>query len=445
MDISFSVKCCLCNKQLSSVQEFQSHGIEDSPQSLLNSPTLLSSSSTSFYDSYAQPIKVKPENREIDEPKVEFGSNTIDADIVEDDSACFLAQTLSIPNSLPSQIRCLNPTRGGQRFQVVNGEKCVIVCKYTHLPIMKVFNLLEDNLVFECPKLEKGSTSKCDQCGEKCTTRIGIKATGLPQTTDSFSYFCCFGHLIAYVSNISVKNWREKIQSKEKLFKGLETLNPDSSPTTTTTTTTTSNSSVREETNEEDASEQDSNIKLFIGLNKNDFNDLFLKIKERSHSKITRKDDQQRKKSSAIYNDYYGDSCLVTSVVDGSEQRVVVPMNSDLKICYYSGKKGFSSFNKQVFCSPNGKIKYMSHTRPGSRNDQGMKYEVGPFLNKFDDSFEYIMGNKGFQGSHILYKRFIVIDREDRKDGEDDERKEADNRFKSVRIIIENVFYYYFF
>ncbi|EFA85939.1 hypothetical protein PPL_01172 [Heterostelium album PN500] len=124
MDISFSVTCRLCNKQLSSVQEFQSHGIEEcipkimkyfglgeladvkslldmskqfrsmedkvnslttqlekkkrkinqlhdntlsqsislsSPQSLLNSPTLLSSSSTSFYDSYAQPIKVKPE------------------------------------------------------------------------------------------------------------------------------------------------------------------------------------------------------------------------------------------------------------------------------------------------------------------------------------------------------------------------------------------------
>ncbi|EFA85938.1 hypothetical protein PPL_01171 [Heterostelium album PN500] len=359
------------------------------------------------------------------------------------------------------QIRCLNPTRGGQRFQVVNGEKCVIICKCTHFTDYESIQLIrrqlgikshQDNAKDSVLNLEKGSTSKCDQCGEKCTTRIGIKATGLPQTTDSFSYFCCFGHLIAYVSNISVKNWREKIQSKEKLFKGLETLNPDSSPTTTTTTTTTSNSSVREETNEEDASEQDSivnsllkeycdeDIKLFIGLNKNDFNDLFLKIKERSHSKITRKDDQQRKKSSAIYKDYYGDSCLVTSVVDGSEQRVVVPLNSDLKICYYSGKKGFSSVNKLVFCSPNGKIQYMSHTRPGSRNDQGMMYEVGPFLNKFDDSFEYIMGDKGFQGSHILYKRFIVIDREDRKDGEDDERKEADNRFKSVRIIIENVF-----
>jgi hypothetical protein len=31
-----------------------------------------------------------------------------------------------------------------------------------------------------------------------------------------------------------------------------------------------------------------------------------------------------------------------------------------------------------------------------------MMYEVKEFLDKFDKSFEYIMGDKGFQGSHNL-------------------------------------------
>ncbi|KAK5582815.1 hypothetical protein RB653_004402 [Dictyostelium firmibasis] len=108
----------------------------------------------------------------------------------------------------------------------------------------------------------------------------------------------------------------------------------------------------------------------------------------------------------------YNKPLYVTSIVDGSEQRVGAALNTETKINNYSAKKAYPSITKLVFCSSIGKIQYLSKSRPDSRNDQSMMYEV---LDKFDKTYEYIMGDKG-------------------------DEKEADNRLKSIRIIIENVF-----
>ncbi|KAM9981589.1 hypothetical protein ACTFIY_003881 [Dictyostelium cf. discoideum] len=147
-----------------------------------------------------------------------------------------------------------------------------------------------------------------------------------------------------------------------------------------------------------------------------------------------------RIKQKAIYFDKYDEPLFVTSIVDGSEQRVGVAIDSETKINNFSAKKAYPSLTKLVFCSPIGKIQYLSKSRPGARNDQSMMYEVQEFLNKFDNSYEHIMGDKGFQ-EYDGEEEEEDEDDEDKEHEEDDEyisdEKEVNKRFKSIRIIIE--------
>ncbi|EGG21726.1 hypothetical protein DFA_01612 [Cavenderia fasciculata] len=52
------------------------------------------------------------------------------------------------------------------------------------------------------------------------------------------------------------------------------------------------------------------------------------------------------------------------------------PTNDDKKTDYYSGKKGYFSVTKLVFCCPkSGKILFIAPSRPGSRNDMSLASE----------------------------------------------------------------------
>ncbi|EGG19749.1 hypothetical protein DFA_06849, partial [Cavenderia fasciculata] len=139
----------------------------------------------------------------------------------------------------------------------------------------------------------------------------------------------------------------------------------------------------------------------------------------------------------SIYVKDTNESCMVTSVADGSEQRISVPMDSEIAMNFYSGKKGYFSITKLVFCTPTGKIIFMSKSRPGSRNDINLANESRAFYSKLDEVLEFILGDKGFIGCHGMYKHFLVNDRNPKASFN---RGEADKRFKAIRIIIENVF-----
>ncbi|KAM9977171.1 hypothetical protein ACTFIR_011029 [Dictyostelium discoideum] len=125
---------------------------------------------------------------------------------------------------------------------------------------------------------------------------------------------------------------------------------------------------------------------------------------------------------------------------DGSEQRIISPMDKEAKIIYFSGKKGYFSINKLVYCLPNSKIIHMAESRPGARSDQGLIHEDSGFFNNFNGINEYIMGDKGFLGSDKVYNKFIIPEFDKPHKSIDLDVKESMKRFKSIRIIIENVF-----
>ncbi|KAM9952822.1 hypothetical protein ACTFIR_007878 [Dictyostelium discoideum] len=108
------------------------------------------------------------------------------------------------------------------------------------------------------------------------------------------------------------------------------------------------------------------------------------------------------------YKDRFNKNIRVFCVCDGSEQRIISPMDKEAKIIYFSGKKGYFSINKLVYCLPNSKIIHMAESRPGARSDQGLIHEDS----EFDKPHKSI----------------------------DLDVKESMKRFKSIRIIIENVF-----
>ncbi|KAM9991077.1 hypothetical protein ACTFIY_007107 [Dictyostelium cf. discoideum] len=115
-------------------------------------------------------------------------------------------------------------------------------------------------------------------------------------------------------------------------------------------------------------------------------------------------------------------------------------MDKEAKIIYFSGKKGYFSINKLVYCLPNGKIIHMAKSRPGARSDQGLIHEDSGFFNNFNGINEYIMGDKGFLGSDKVYSKFIIPEFDKPLKSIDHDVKESMKRFKSIRIIIENVF-----
>ncbi|KAM9979250.1 hypothetical protein ACTFIY_008491 [Dictyostelium cf. discoideum] len=108
------------------------------------------------------------------------------------------------------------------------------------------------------------------------------------------------------------------------------------------------------------------------------------------------------------YIDRFNKNIRVYCVCDGSEQRIISPMDKEAKIIYFSGKKGYFSINKLVYCLPNGKIIHMAKSRPGARSDQGLIHEDSGFFNNFNGINEYIMGDKGFLGSDKVKSKFII-------------------------------------
>ncbi|KAF2068267.1 hypothetical protein CYY_010409 [Polysphondylium violaceum] len=144
----------------------------------------------------------------------------------------------------------------------------------------------------------------------------------------------------------------------------------------------------------------------------------------------------QRLNHSTVYNNGKEDQ-LITSVVDGSEQRSGVPHSVDQQNSFYSGKKKYSSITKLVYACPStGKIMHMGESHPGSKNDMGLFQSDQVFLAKFNKDFEYIMGDKGFRFLENYYPKITTLQK-----GEKTEEKERiDKELKSIRIIIENVF-----
>ncbi|KAM9964563.1 hypothetical protein ACTFIW_004333 [Dictyostelium discoideum] len=168
----------------------------------------------------------------------------------------------------------------------------------------------------------------------------------------------------------------------------------------------------------------------------NEIIDIFYQLSQKSFFNYLKSKEEYYK----VYKDRFNKNIRVYSVCDGSEQRIISPLDKKAKIIFFSGKKGYFSINKLVYCLPNGKIIHMAESRPGARSDQGLVHEDTGFFNNFNVTNQYIMGDKGFLGSDKVYSKFIIPEFDKPNKNIDIEVKESMKRFKSIRIIIENVF-----
>ncbi|EFA82744.1 hypothetical protein PPL_04439 [Heterostelium album PN500] len=370
-------------------------------------------------------IKEKNKQEQLDY-RIEYGSDNIDIDNSEETNSCYLSQTLRLVSSHDKSIqlvfKCGIPSKGANRVMVVNGDAhMATVCKLSH------FN-----------------DQQCSNCGQKCTTRIKAKSSCMPPVPGSYIHFCTYNCMVAYLSKTSAEVWKNKADELYKLIYPLDSKEKNSKEKEKEEKV--KKCKEKEEEEEDDEEDDEDEVKddkketeqvkvtdhylntlsqadlksligkmfitlvylkhyvksiitlIIFGISRrtaeeyyNEIIDLLYEMSLESFKHFA--SNEQRYERQSKFIDKYNNACLVTSVVDGSEQRDN----------FYSGKKGFSSITKLVFASPDGKIQNMAESRPGSRNDQGMMHEVDEFLKSFDDSWEYIMGDKGFQGSNHLY------------------------------------------
>lgn len=120
-----------------------------------------------------------------------------------------------------------------------------------------------------------------------------------------------------------------------------------------------------------------------------------------------------------------------TFAIDGSEQSVCGAKNPFLDTRFYSTKKGHHSVNTVVICDLNGRILWLSPSKPGSNNDNVITLNEKNNWQPHLSSNEWGFGDNGFKGLHI--HGINIADPPKR--GEPLYKK-----FSHYRIIIENVF-----
>ncbi|KAM9984102.1 hypothetical protein ACTFIY_000809 [Dictyostelium cf. discoideum] len=148
---------------------------------------------------------------------------------------------------------------------------------------------------------------------------------------------------------------------------------------------------------------------------------------------------QERTDEKKCMDYYVGEThYLTTLVVDGSEQQITIPLNIDVRNMLFSGKKGKSTLTLLVYCCPKtGKITHIGFPCGGCKNDINLfDRDQDKFISKLDSKLETILADKGFRGLDRVYKNIQTIPRGKRSDYQ----KTIDNKQKSIRIIIENVF-----
>jgi len=132
------------------------------------------------------------------------------------------------------------------------------------------------------------------------------------------------------------------------------------------------------------------------------------------------------------------EGCLVTIIIDGSEQQIHRPSRNEKK--YYSGKKGMHSFTTLLACLPNGKIIYLSPSLYGSTPDltlARLPEQLRALWHKLNSDKDGVAVDKGFVGleKDIPFKIFRIIG------GKlDMETNIWNEHLASIRIIVENVF-----
>jgi len=129
----------------------------------------------------------------------------------------------------------------------------------------------------------------------------------------------------------------------------------------------------------------------------------------------------------------------ITVCIDGSEQQIYKPSDSGIEEFHYSGKKAKHTITLLLACSPKGKIYWISNSYPGSMNDQGLFNLTENQFHLFLAPDNGILCDAGFTAIDS-YPNFIVSLKKPKNGELTPEQVLYNNRIKSIRIVVENVF-----
>lgn len=130
----------------------------------------------------------------------------------------------------------------------------------------------------------------------------------------------------------------------------------------------------------------------------------------------------------------------INLVGDGVEQPVSKSIEKLIEKTLFSGKKCQHTFTKLVYCSANGYVFFASDTYTGSKTDAQLVSLPENFIWEHLDSDEYIALDKGFKGFQQYWKNVVLPFMYAKEDALESEHIQFNNKFKSIRTVIENVF-----
>ena len=132
------------------------------------------------------------------------------------------------------------------------------------------------------------------------------------------------------------------------------------------------------------------------------------------------------------------DKYKITLLLDGTEQQVYKSSSRQVEQICFSGKKSLHTFTLAMLCDPIGKIRMISPSYEGSRNDMQVisMFSSRNELNTLSDR-EAILADPGYRGlDSIPHQRYHVLLTNSVKE----EQSEYERKKKAIRCRIENVF-----
>lgn len=154
--------------------------------------------------------------------------------------------------------------------------------------------------------------------------------------------------------------------------------------------------------------------------------------------KLAIPDLEERQKNSISFYKH-----IVSMIVDGVEQEIVMKTNKTVAQQTRSGKKQKYTVTKLVGVSPQGKLMFFSRSYRGARNDMNVASEefTVEMVQKLFDPSETIAGDPAFIGLENVWKIPVICPYKKPKNGELQEfQVEWNSKFKSFRTVVENYF-----
>jgi hypothetical protein len=98
----------------------------------------------------------------------------------------------------------------------------------------------------------------------------------------------------------------------------------------------------------------------------------------------------------------------MTTIIDGTEQQVLISQNKSIEMSTYSGKKGKHTFSIMIAVTPDVHLCYISNSYVGSKTDLNIYMMPENQVHKFLEHDQWICFEKGYRGVAHQFKNVIL-------------------------------------